>query len=52
MKTLHLFLFISFSTVYNGFGQQNLTHPKEKIKIALLGTYHFANPGQDKFNVN
>ncbi|MDT3403333.1 DUF5694 domain-containing protein [Mucilaginibacter terrae] len=31
--------------------QDSLVHPKQKIKIVLLGTYHFANPGADKFNV-
>lgn len=30
--------------------QDTLIHPKQKIKIMLLGTYHFANPGADKFN--
>jgi hypothetical protein len=30
--------------------QDTLIHPKQKIKIILLGTYHFANPGADKFN--
>ena len=30
--------------------QDTLIHPKQKIKIMLVGTYHFANPGQDKFN--
>lgn len=31
--------------------QDIIGHPKQKIKIVLLGTYHFANPGADKFNV-
>lgn len=43
-------VFFLFATL-NGFGQQMLSHPKQKIKIMFLGTYHFANPGQDKFNV-
>jgi len=30
--------------------QDTLIYPKQKIKIMLVGTYHFANPGQDKFN--
>jgi hypothetical protein len=30
--------------------QDTLIHPKQKIKIMLLGSYHFANPGADKFN--
>jgi len=32
--------------------QDTLIHPKQKIKIMLVGTYHFANPGRDKFNIN
>ncbi|WP_342646455.1 DUF5694 domain-containing protein [Mucilaginibacter sp. CSA2-8R] len=31
--------------------QDTLIHPKQRIQIILLGTYHFANPGADKFNV-
>lgn len=30
--------------------QDTLLHPKYKIKIMLVGTYHFANPGMDKYN--
>ncbi|KAA5549060.1 DUF5694 domain-containing protein [Adhaeribacter rhizoryzae] len=47
--SFNIIFFLSISL--SGFCQQTLIHPKEKIKILLLGTYHFANPGQDKFNV-
>jgi hypothetical protein len=45
--TINLLLLILFFSL----GQKALAQPKSKVKILLLGTYHFANPGMDKFNV-
>ena len=50
--TIVSLLTLIFITLYSiGISQSKLKQPKEKIKILLLGTYHFANPGADKFNV-
>lgn len=48
-KSLLTFLLIGLYSI--GFTQTSLEQPHGKIKILLLGTYHFANPGADKFNV-
>ncbi len=48
-KILSILIFIGLYSI--GLAQSNLKHSKEKIKILLLGTYHFANPRADKFNV-
>ena len=48
-ETLLTLILIGLSTISHS--QTIFKQPKQKIKILLLGTYHFANPGADKFNV-
>lgn len=48
-RTLLTFVFIGFYSIC--LSQTRSLQPKQKIKILLLGTYHFANPDLDKFNV-
>ncbi len=46
LTTISIMLFLF------GFSQSNLAQHNKKIKVLLVGTYHFANPGADKFNVD
>lgn len=48
-KTLLIAIIMGCCSI--GLAQTKAEVPKEKTKILLLGTYHFANPGADKFNV-
>jgi hypothetical protein len=51
MKALsYLIIGVSLLCANHLQAQDTLIHPKQKIKIMLVGTYHFANPGKDKFN--